>query len=132
MARREDQPQHVVADVVVHRGMKRGLRVGAFLLEIARERLVLVGHARTTAQQVDGPTFASGHQPCAWVAGNALGRPLLQGGDERVVRQVLGDRQVAREPREPGDQPRGLQSPDGLDRAPRVGGSHHWVRSTSA
>ena len=44
-------------------------------------------------------------------------RPLLQRRDERVLREVLGQPDVAHHPRQPGDQPGRLDPPDGVDRA---------------
>ena len=55
-------------------------------------------------------------------------RPLLERGDERVLRELLGQADVAHDPREAGDEPRRLDSPDRVDRAVRVG-SRHGYRS---
>ena len=47
-------------------------------------------------------------------------RPLLERRDERVLREVLGEPDVAHDPREPRDELRRLDPPDRLDRAVRV------------
>ena len=50
------------------------------------------------------------HEPGARLVGNALVRPLLERRDERVVRQLLGDADVAHDAREPGDELRPLDA----------------------
>jgi len=40
---------------------------------------------------------------------------LLERGNERVLRQLLGQADVADDPRQAGDQPGGLDSPDRVD-----------------
>ena len=59
--------------------------------------------------------LGGGHEPGARVVRDARLGPLLEGGDERLLREVLGQRDVAHQPRDAGDQPRGLDPPDGLD-----------------
>lgn len=59
--------------------------------------------------------------------------PLLEGRDERVVRDVLGEADVADSLREAGDEPRRLEPPDRVDRARQVlggpgDGSEHPLR----
>ena len=44
-------------------------------------------------------------------------RPLLERGDQRILRQLLGQPDVAHHAVEAGDQPRRLDAPDGLDGA---------------
>ena len=56
---------------------------------------------RSPAQQVDRAMLRGGHQPGARVVRDARLRPLLERGDERVLRQVLGQADVAHHPREP-------------------------------
>jgi hypothetical protein len=45
---------------------------------------------------------------------------LLQGGDERVLRQLLGNADVANDARQACDQPGRLYPPDGLNGSVRV------------
>jgi hypothetical protein len=49
---------------------------------------------------------------------------MLERGDERVLRQLLGETDVAHHPRQAGDQPRRLDAKDRLDRPMRIGGRH--------
>jgi hypothetical protein len=49
---------------------------------------------------------------------------VLEGGDEGVLREILGRADVAHHPRESGDEPRGFDPPDRVDRAMRIGGRH--------
>ena len=53
------------------------------------------------------------------LSGTPVARPLLQRGDERVLRELLGEPDVAHHPRQAGDQARGLDPPDRLDGALR-------------
>ena len=51
-------------------------------------------------------------------------RPLLERRDERVLRELFGDADVAHDPREPGDEPRRLDPKDRVNRALRLGARH--------
>ena len=106
MAGGEDQAQQVVADVVVERGIEVGRCAFAVDLELAAELLVLALHQLGAAQPVDGAVLGRGHQPGAGLVGDAGLRPLLERGDERVLRQLLGQPDVAHHARQAGDQPR--------------------------
>ena len=46
-----------------------------------------------------------GHEPGARVVRDARLRPLLERGDERVLREILGQADVAHDAREAGDEP---------------------------
>jgi len=70
---------------------------------------------RSPAQRVDRPTFRDGHQPGAWVLRYARVRPLLQRGDEGVLREVFGQPDVAHDPGDPGDHPGRLDPPYRVD-----------------
>ena len=69
-------------------------------LELAAELLVLALEQLAAAQPVDGAVLRGGHQPGARVVRDARLRPLLERGDERVLRQLLGEADVAHDPRE--------------------------------
>ena len=106
MAGGEDQAQQVVADVVVERGVeiraaalpRRGSSSRAELLVLALEPLA-------APQHVDRAVLRGGHEPGARVVRDARLRPLLERGDERVLRQLLGEADVAHDAREAGDEP---------------------------
>ena len=87
MAGGEHQSQQVVADVVVQRGLEARL-VSRFLLE-ARASSSCSRSSRVPAQPVDRATLGRASARPG-VARDACRRPLLQRGDQRVVRQVLG------------------------------------------
>ena len=72
-----------------------------------------------------------GHEPGARIVRDARLGPALERGDERVVRQVLGETDVAGDAREPGDELGGLDPPHGIDRAVRIG-LRHRLRSFCA
>ena len=87
------------------------------MFELARE-------ARVAAEVVDGAVFCGGHEPGAGVVGDAGLGPLLERGDEGVLSEVFGAGDVADEAGQAGDEARGFDSPDGVDGAMGVGGSH--------
>src|SRR5713226_8437139 len=124
MTGREHEAQEVVADLIVDRGVE--IRLGHLLLglEPATELLLLALEQRTPAQQVDPTTPRDGHEPGAWVVRDARLRPLLERGDERVLREILGKTDIAHDPRETGDEPRRLDPPDRVDGAMRIGSRH--------
>ena len=82
--------------------------------ELAREGLV-------APDQVDAAPLGGGHQPRARVARHPVARPLLQRGDQRVLRQLLGHPYVVHQPGQSGDQPRRLDPPHRLHRTPAPG-----------
>ena len=58
-----------------------------------------------------------GHEPGARVVRDARLRPLLERGDQRVLRELFGQADVAHDPRQAGDEPGRLDPPDRVDRA---------------
>ena len=81
------------------------------------ELLVLALEQLVPAEVVDRAMLRGGHEPGARVARDARLRPLLERGDERILREVLGKTDIAHDPRETGDEPRRLDPPDRVDRA---------------
>ena len=126
MAGGEHEAQQVVADVVVERGVE--IRHGHLLLrlELVAELLVLALEQLAPAQQVDRAMLGGGHEPGARVVRDARLRPLLERGDQRVLRELLGQADVAHDPREAGDEPGRLDPPDRVDRAVGVGSRHGY------
>src|SRR2546428_8161729 len=90
---------------------------GTFLLrlELAPELPVLALEELVAAPEVDRPMLRRGHKPRAWVVRDARLRPLLERGDESVLRELFGQTDVAHDPRETGDDPGRLDPPDRLD-----------------
>ena len=121
----EDQAQQVVVERIVDLGGEVGALHLAAHLQLAPQ---LQGPALVdpgATQPVDRPVLAGGHEPGARVVRDARLRPLLQRGHQRLLRQVLRQPDVAHDPGQPGDQPRGLDPPDGVDRALDV----YWFAS---
>ncbi len=113
----EDEPEQVVVDVVRVGGLLRrgrGLQAPADLGEFA-------GVGVAAPDQVDGPVPGGGHEPGAGVVRHPFPGPPLQGGDEGVLRQFLGDADVPDDPGDAGDDAGRLQAEDGLDRVRRGG-----------
>ena len=89
VAGEEDQPQDVVLDVVdlvVEVGHRRLLPAAGVLElgDLATQRL-------GAPEVVDAAALGGRHQPGDRIVRDARHRPLLQRGDERVLRQVLGE-----------------------------------------
>ena len=105
MAGREHETQKVVADVIVERRVE--IRNGHLLpgLELAPELLVLALDELVPAPEIDRTMLRGGHEPCARVVRDARLRPLLERGNERILRELLGPTDVADDPRETGDEP---------------------------
>ena len=121
MAGDEHQAQQVVADVVVERVPGGAAGEPHPLVELARQLVVLAIEPGPAAQQIDGPVLGRLHQPRARVARHAGRRPLLEGRDERVVRQVLGRADIAHQAHQAGNQLRRLEAPHRLDGGVGVG-----------
>jgi hypothetical protein len=77
-----------------------------------------------SAQAVDRPALGGGHEPGARVVRDARLGPLLEGGYEGLLSEVLRDADVPHQPRKAGDEPRGLDPPNGLDGAVDLGCAH--------
>src|SRR5439155_24354805 len=118
---REHEAQEVIADVIVDRGGEiwRGhLELG---LDLTTELLLLAREPFSAAQEVDRAMLRGGHEPGARVVRDARLRPLLERGDERILRELLGKTDIAHDPRETGDEPGRLDPPDRVDRSVRIG-----------
>jgi hypothetical protein len=113
---REDQAEKVVPDVVVDRRLE--LALGYLMLgaeQLVSHFLVLELEPLAPAQQIDRAMLRGAHQPRARLVGDTRVGPLLERRDERVLRELLREADVADDPGETGDQPGGLDSPDGVD-----------------
>ena len=124
MAGGEDEPQKVVVERVVGRGRKVLLINGRAQLRIAAQLLGLTLVDLRAPQPVDAAMLGGGHEPGARVVRDARLRPLLEGGEERILGDLLGHPDVPHDPREAGHQLRRLDPPDRLDRPVRVSNRH--------
>ena len=79
-------------------------------------------------EEIDGAMLRGGHQPRARIVRDSRFRPLLERGDESVLREFLGEANVAHDPRESGDDSGRLDPPDCVDGAVCIG-SRHGYRS---
>jgi hypothetical protein len=66
--------------------------------------------------------FRGPHEPRARPLRHAFGRPLLERGDQGVLRKLLSRPYVADDASQPGDELGRLDPPDGFDRAVRFDG----------
>ncbi len=131
MAGDEHEAQQVVADVIVDGGVEiREPRV-PIGLDVVAELLVLTVEHLAPAQLVDGPVLRRGHEPGSRVVRDARLGPALERRHERVLCQILGQADVARDPGEAGDQAGGLDPPHGVDRVVRTR-FRHRLRSFCA
>jgi hypothetical protein len=81
----------------------------------------LDGEPVVAAQPVDRPVLRRGHQPTGRVLRHAASRPLLQGGDQGVLRQLLGEPDIAHQAGQRGDDAARLQPPHRRHHGARVG-----------
>ena len=119
MTRHEDQPQQVVTDIVIDRRIEVGHRHLLLRLELMAELLVLALEQLAAAHRVDRTILRRGHQPRARILWHARHRPFLECRDERILRQILRQADVADHARESGDHFRRLDSPNRVNRAMR-------------
>jgi len=119
----EHQAEQVVAGVTVERGLERRQRVGLVAGDVAELLVAALGDARAP-QPVDRAVLGGRHQPGPGVGGHAGFRPALERGDQRVLGELLGESDVTHHAREPGDHPRRLDPPHGVDRTMGVLGGH--------
>src|SRR5438874_1207812 len=117
MARHEDEAEEVVPDVLID----RRVRVYALLspFDIAPHLFVLALERLAAADRVDRAMLRRRHQPGARLLRHTRGGPLLERGNESVLRELLGRTDVADETSQPGDEPGRLDPPDRFDHAMR-------------
>ena len=95
VARREYEPQQVVSHIVVYRGVEVGRRSILFVAELIAELLVLAIEQLVPAELIDRAVFGRGHQPGSRIVRDARLWPLLEGRDQRVLREVFGQAHIA-------------------------------------
>ncbi len=124
MAGDKHETEQIVADVIVDRGVEVGYGLLLPRLQLVAELLVLPVEQGPAAKLVDGPVLRGGHEPGARIVGDTRFGPALEGRDQGILREVLGEADIAHDPCEAGDQPRGFDSPDGVDRPVGAGLRH--------
>ena len=117
MARGEDEPQQIVADIFVHRRFELARDLVLTLFELVSQLLVFAIEQLAATEVIDRTMFGGGHQPGAGIPRNSGFGPLLQRGHERVVRQIFGKADVAHDSRKACDDLRRFDAPDRIDRA---------------
>src|SRR5207302_6507620 len=86
------------------------------------ELFVLALERLTPPDQIGRSVLGRRHQPGSRPLRHAGDGPLLERGNERVLRELLGGPDVADEASQPGDEPGRLDPPDRFDRAVRLFG----------
>jgi len=117
MAGCEDQTQQIVAHVSVGRVVEIRHRQLLLDLQLTPQLFLLALQALPAPQAVNRPVLRDGHEPGAGVVWHAGLGPPLQRGDERVLRQLLGQSDIAHHPRQSRDEAGGLDPPDRLNGA---------------
>ncbi len=77
-----------------------------------------------SAEVIYRAMLCRGHEPRARIVRNTRPRPLLERGDQSVLRQVFGNPDITHYPCQSGDEPRRLDPPDCVDCAMGIGGCH--------
>jgi hypothetical protein len=97
---------------------------------------VLAFEPRVPAEMVDGTMLGGGHKPGARIVRDARLWPLLERGDESVLREFLGNTDITDDPRETGDDSGRFNPPDRVDGAMCIGSRHgypsHHLQSARA
>ncbi len=128
MAGDEHEAKQIVADGIVDRIVEL---VHIRLLprfELTAELLMLAIEQSSAPNVIDRAMVRRGHEPGARIVGSSRLRPLLERGDERVLRELLSHADVADDAGEPGDDPRRLDPPDCFDCGMWIS-SRHGCRS---
>jgi hypothetical protein len=103
MARDEQQSQEIIANLIIEYRIE--IRHAHLLrAQLTAKLLVLASDACPPAEVVDGTILRSRHKPSARILRNLL-RPLLEGGHEYVLREVLGESYIIHDPHQSGDEP---------------------------
>lgn len=122
MTRGEDEPEQVVAHIVIER-----IEIdGGFGLCGLKDFLVFLLETFVAAQEVDGAKLRRGHEPRGGIVGDAGLGPLLERGYESVLREFFREANIADDAREGRDQFGGLDPPDCIDCAMDVVGRHYF------
>ena len=111
MAGHEDQPEQVVGQVGVDDLVHVGLEGCRRWDDQRRHQPVLATLGVPAADQVHRQVLSGRRQPTRRILRDAGRTPLLQRGNENVLRDLLRCVQITDQPHQPGDQPRRLHAP---------------------
>src|SRR3982074_2578118 len=75
---------------------------------------------------IDGAMLCGGHQPRTGIVRHAGFRPLLERGDQGILREFFGYADVAHDARKTGDYPGRFNPPDRIDSAMCEGRRHAY------
>ncbi|CAI7655180.1 unnamed protein product [Penicillium discolor] len=114
VARDEEKAQHVVVHGI--RVPRQLVPLRLLLFQVVRDQRQTVVQPLAAAPSVHRLPLRHGRQPRGGVLRHALGGPLPQRGDQGLLREILGQAEVADHPRQCADDARGLDAPHGRDR----------------
>ena len=123
MAAGEEEPQAVVG---AHRPSRRDRFI--HLAGLRRQLAHALAVARVAPEPVDGLAPSGGHQPGARIARDALGRPVLERRDRRLLDELLREVPVAQDAHERRRQPPALLAQDRVELRVDVSSLRHARR----
>jgi hypothetical protein len=129
MTGREHEPQQIVADFVVQRGIEIGCVAPRF--HLVGKFLVFPLEQLVPPPVIDRAMLGGGHEPGPRIPRLAGLRPLLKCRNECLLRQVLGHSDITHNAGESGNEPWGLDTPDRVDGAMGVGRCHGSITPSS-
>src|SRR5258708_14596784 len=97
---------------------------GLLSVDLVTELLTLALQPLASSQEINRAMLRRGHEPGAGIVGDARLRPSLERGDERVLRELLGETDVANDACETGAESGRFDPKDRLDSAMRSGRRH--------
>ena len=93
-------------------------------VQLARDLLMLALAHLVAPDRVDGAAFGGCHQPGAGIGRNAGPGPFRQGDDQGVLRQFLGEVDIAHHAGQTRDEPGPLDAKGRFDRLVRLACGH--------
>jgi hypothetical protein len=118
----EDEPQELVAEIVVHGHVDRFGRAVGNAVQGPRDLPVFALAHLVATKGVDGAPFGGGHQPGARIGRNA--GPFGQGDDQRVLRRLLGKVDIPHHAGQARDEPGPFNAKGRFDRLVRFACGH--------
>jgi hypothetical protein len=111
----EHQVEEIIANVVIDGGVD--IDIAALGLDLIDDRVLFALMQAQFANTVDATMLGGGHQPGGGPFRQAILGPALECSEKCVLRQFLGNADIAGEARQPGNEPCLLDAPDRFDRA---------------